>query len=279
LSKKKHRNKTSNPLSPSAKSVLTNYRNLKIALGAACVLVTGIISYNLMPHDEFVFIGKGINRPLREVPSLVVNTSLAYRNVTHKDEEAGVYDLHQLLKFSALEEEYFYLPKEKTWYETGTHEKADTSNNFVEGQCISDPTGLENILVKQPQIIDYHFHPLNPELTRKDAEDLVNQLGSIIPQEQYDLAVRKFMQFDYIIFGAPSTVDIKKIIRNRVENADTPEDEYVFQYKVTGLYGTFSYKVNANAVQYFVQGGQPCQSVRQMSGHQSLPCVHEFPVI
>jgi len=115
------------------------------------------------PKNEKMIVTKGgqnIHRPIREIENLEVNASLDYQGMTHKSEAEGIIDIRQLVENSNLEEEWFFIPRDKLWIEYGRNEFTDYSGNSPQGELTADPTGIEHLISGKDDIITYHIHPL-----------------------------------------------------------------------------------------------------------------------
>ena len=196
-------------------------------------------------------------RPLKKIQKLFVNTSKEYRAFADKNEEEGLRDIRDLTLSSPLEEEWLYLPQEKKWYETGVSEVVDTSNNFAQGACITDPTGLEEILAKQPEIIFYHFHPLHRDLMLTNSKKIITDLSMQTYLRQNELSVLegKISEFFVMLGSCPSDKDILKMIRNKIINRS--QQEVKIGFKVCSYYGVYEYGLTPQGLKRFSNYDEP----------------------
>jgi hypothetical protein len=211
---------------------------MRIVKGVVGLTVAAAL-FAQLSHAEVNVIGRGTYRPSRQSQNLVVNTDNSFRYICKRSESSGIQDIVKLITTNKYEEEWIYLPKEQTWYEIGVQERSvQGREGFIQGSVISDPTGLEKVLDKQPLIKFYHFHPVDMDVLHRQVAGMSK--GLPVREQDRPALEEKLVYLLAAITGVPSSSDIRKMSRVYLKNKGGDR----LSYNSVSMFGVFEYSLS-----------------------------------
>jgi len=226
-------------------------RRWLLALLSTCVLQEDkqTTSQFRNPFSEHTLqeIAASLTLPLRQTPTLVVNTDNTYRLTAYKSEQEGVKDLRNL---ADREEVYVFLPEEERWIEIGYKESAIELQVTPRGEVYGKVTAacdplLDTFMAQHKSLAIYHFHP------RLFREKVIALLKEHPPRKETLEDAIAFQQDNHVL---PSSVDLYSMITQSAKyyHQYHPDGEIVFN--VVSAEGVTRYEIDSNLRENFSQG-------------------------